>query len=39
MDKEDLSAWVHEHVFDAGNDAAERGTRVVMWITLAMMVV
>ena len=39
MDKNDLSAWVHDHVFDAGNDAAERGTRVVMWITLAMMVV
>jgi cation diffusion facilitator family transporter len=39
MDKDDLSTWVHDHVFDAGNDAAERGTRVVMWITLAMMVV
>ena len=37
MDKEDLSTWAHDHVFDAGNDAAERGTRVVMWITLAMM--
>jgi cation diffusion facilitator family transporter len=39
MDKDDLSTWVHDHVFDAGNDAAERGTRAVMWITLAMMVV
>ena len=29
----------HDHVFDAGNAAAERGTRLVMWITAAMMVV
>ena len=29
----------HDHVFDAGNPAAERGTRVVLWITLATMVV
>ena len=39
MDKDDLSDWIHDHVFDAGNDAAERGTRAVMWITLLMMVV
>ena len=39
MDKDDLSDWIHGHVFDAGNDAAERGTRAVMWITLLMMVV
>ncbi len=39
MDKDDLSEWIHDHVFDAGNDAAERGTRAVMWITLLMMVV
>ena len=31
--------WTHDHVFDAGNPAAERGTRAVMWITAAMMVV
>lgn len=30
---------VHEHIFDQGSNAAERGTRLVMWITLAMMVV
>jgi cation diffusion facilitator family transporter len=35
----DLSPWTHEHVFDEGNQAAERGTRAVMWITAAMMVV
>ncbi|HGM7821046.1 TPA: CDF family Co(II)/Ni(II) efflux transporter DmeF [Pseudomonas aeruginosa] len=30
---------MHGHVFDTGNDAAERSTRVVMWITAVMMVV
>ena len=39
MHTPDLSAWTHDHVFDAGNHAAERGTRAVMWITAAMMVV
>jgi cation diffusion facilitator family transporter len=34
----DLTAWQHEHAFDAGNGAAERGTRLVMWITAAAMV-
>ncbi|THC44499.1 CDF family Co(II)/Ni(II) efflux transporter DmeF [Massilia sp. Mn16-1_5] len=29
----------HEHIFDQGSNAAERGTRLVMWITLVMMVV
>ncbi len=33
------SSWDHDHVFDAGNDAAERGTRLVMWITAGMMVI
>jgi cation diffusion facilitator family transporter len=32
-----LSNRTHDHVFDDGNRAAERGTRAVMWITLAMM--
>jgi cation diffusion facilitator family transporter len=36
---ENLSRWTHEHVFDAGNNAAERGTRAVAWITAATMVV
>ncbi len=30
---------VHDHHFDQGSKAAERGTRLVMWITAAMMVV
>jgi cation diffusion facilitator family transporter len=36
---DDLSRWTHDHVFDRSSGAAERGTRLVMWITLAMMVV
>jgi cation diffusion facilitator family transporter len=39
MHTDDLSAWQHDHVFDSGNAAGERGTRVVMWITAVMMVV
>jgi cation diffusion facilitator family transporter len=29
----------HGHAFDSGNPAAERGTRVVMWLTLVTMAV
>ncbi|VXC49248.1 CDF family Co(II)/Ni(II) efflux transporter DmeF [Massilia sp. 9I] len=32
-------ALAHEHIFDQGNNKAERGTRLVMWITAAMMVI
>ncbi|MFM2035725.1 MAG: hypothetical protein RL459_990, partial [Pseudomonadota bacterium] len=39
MHTENLERWVHDHVFDAGSDLAERSTRIVMWITAAMMVV
>ena len=39
MHGDKLSDWTHEHVFDVGSQAAERGTRAVMWITAAMMVV
>ena len=39
MHTHDMSAWTHAHAFDRGNDAAERGTRAVMWITFIMMVV
>jgi len=39
MHTENLSDWTHDHVFDAGSDAAERSTRIVMWITAVMMVV
>ena len=37
MHTRDLSPWQHEHVFNTGNAAAERGTRLVMWITAATM--
>ena len=36
---DNISDWTHEHIFDEGSPAAERGTRAVMWITAAMMVV
>jgi cation diffusion facilitator family transporter len=39
MHSHDLSQWRHDHVFDSGNAAAERGARVVMWITAATMLV
>ena len=39
MHSDNLSAWTHEHAFDTGSPAAERGTRAVMWITAAAMVV
>lgn len=39
MHTHDLARWRHEHVFDTGNTAGERGTRLVMWITAATMVV
>jgi cation diffusion facilitator family transporter len=32
------SSGSHHHVFNEGSHAAERGTRLVMWITAAMMV-
>ncbi len=39
MHVEHLSDYTHEHVFDQTSEAAERGTRMVVWITAAMMVV
>ncbi|WP_332877780.1 CDF family Co(II)/Ni(II) efflux transporter DmeF [Massilia sp. S19_KUP03_FR1] len=39
QDQMALAALRHDHVFDAGNKVAERGSRIVMWITAAMMVV
>jgi cation diffusion facilitator family transporter len=39
MHTHDLTEWRHEHVFDVGNAAGERGTRLVLWITLATMAV
>jgi cation diffusion facilitator family transporter len=35
----DHARWRHEHVFDPGNAAGERGTRLVLWITAVAMVV
>lgn len=34
-----LAKLRHDHVFDEGNQMAERGSRIVMWITAVMMVV
>jgi len=39
MQTENLTAWIHDHVFDGNSEAAERSTRAVMWITAAMMLV
>lgn len=39
MHSENLSAWTHQHSFDSGNPSGERGARLVMWITAAMMVI
>jgi cation diffusion facilitator family transporter len=39
MNTDDITDWIHDHVFDASNPLAERSTRIVMWITLAMMVI
>ncbi len=38
MHTHDLGPWRHDHVFDQGNAAAERGTRLVAWITAVAMV-
>lgn len=38
MHTDNLSAWQHEHVFDTGNAAGERSTKIVMWMTALMMV-
>ena len=39
MHTHNLSEWSHDHIFDEGNLAAERGARAVMWITAVMMVI
>lgn len=39
MHTHNLSEWSHDHIFDEGNRAAERGARVVMWITAVTMVI
>lgn len=37
MHTENPEKWTHNHVFDDGNQRAERGTWIVMWITAATM--
>lgn len=37
MHTHDLSGWQHEHRFQEDSGAAERSTRLVMWITAAAM--
>jgi len=39
MHTEQRSDWDHDHVFHTSDEAAERSTRVVMWITAITMVV
>lgn len=39
MHNTDLSEWIHDHVFDEGSEAAEKNTRIVMWITATMMLI
>ena len=39
MHTPDLGRWQHAHRFDEGNAAGQRGTTIVAWITVAMMVV
>ncbi len=39
MQQRDIAEWEHNHVFDRGNAAGERGTRAVAWLTALMMVV
>jgi cation diffusion facilitator family transporter len=39
MNNTNLTEWIHDHIFDEGSEAAEKSTRVVMWITAAMMLV
>jgi cation diffusion facilitator family transporter len=39
MEQTDIANWKHDHVFDLGNTAGERGTRAVAWLTAVMMVV
>lgn len=39
MTHQELSKWTHDHIFDGDSQGAERSTRIVMWITVAMMIV
>lgn len=37
MNSLEMTSPAHDHVFDTGNQAGERGTRIVMVITALMM--
>jgi len=39
MKNTNLTEWIHDHIFDEGSETAENSTRIVMWITAAMMLV
>lgn len=39
MNNSHLSEWIHDHIFDEGSEVAEKNTRLVMWITAAMMLI
>lgn len=39
MHTENISEWVHDHVFDKGNKVGEKSTQAVMWLTATFMVV
>ena len=39
MQNQDLSEWIHDRVFHVSSDAAERSTRMVMWVTAITMVI
>jgi cation diffusion facilitator family transporter len=39
MTRNNTAPWAHDHVFDPGNQAGERRTWLVMWITAVAMVV
>lgn len=39
MHTENISEWVHDHVFDKGNKDGEKSTQAVMWLTATFMVV
>ena len=39
MHTHDSPDWTHNHQFHTGSESAERGTRIVTWITLVMMVI
>ena len=39
MNNTNLSEWTHDHIFNEANEAAEKSTRLVMWITASMMLI